>query len=159
MLTSSSYQLDRVDRPEWTSDMTHIPTGPGQSFSIPLAPPSPSIASPLSTSATVLDSPQSYQPSHYRRASEGPAGGYGTPKSTQWEYDRDDKQIALLQSVNRNIMVVFWYQVGMPSIFSTGVPVYEKFSGLKELAVWVPHSKPKFIASASERGVHSKPYY
>ncbi|OJT02318.1 hypothetical protein TRAPUB_7158 [Trametes pubescens] len=89
--------------------MTHIPTGPGQSFSIPLAPPSPSLASPSSTSTTVLDSPHPYLASHYRRASQGP-GGYGTPKFGHWDIDRDDKQIALIESLNRNVTVVFWYK-------------------------------------------------
>ncbi|KAI8984877.1 hypothetical protein BD414DRAFT_462616 [Trametes punicea] len=49
-----------------------IQTGPGQSFSIPLTPSSPSVASPSSTSSTALGSPYPYPlpRSHNRRASE-----------------------------------------------------------------------------------------
>ncbi|KAI0352525.1 hypothetical protein OH77DRAFT_1428570 [Trametes cingulata] len=108
-------------------NMTHISTGPGQSFSIPLGPASSSVASPSSTSSTALDSPQSFTPPEYGRDLQA-AGAHATPSSPAggWE---GDKWSALEESLNRSVTIVFWYQPNAePLRLRQEIPTFPLFS-------------------------------
>ncbi|KAI0829197.1 hypothetical protein BC628DRAFT_1359629, partial [Trametes gibbosa] len=110
--------------------MAHIPAGPGQSFSLPLVLSTNStLSSPSSTSSTVLDSPQPPygQPRHHR-ASLGPSA-YGTPLLPAWDIERDEKRCALVESLNRSVTIVFWYQANtQPLRLHQEIPTFPLFS-------------------------------
>ncbi|KAH9853309.1 hypothetical protein C2E23DRAFT_903078 [Lenzites betulinus] len=103
--------------------MSHIPTGPGQSFSLPLALPSSSAVASPSSSSTVLDSP--YGQPHYHRATLGPSR-YGSPLTPAVETERDEKRSALVESLNRSITVVFWYKKNSIAVIATALMAYLK---------------------------------
>ncbi|KAI0637566.1 hypothetical protein C8Q77DRAFT_1070099 [Trametes polyzona] len=110
--------------------MNHIPTAPGQSFSLPLALSASSAASPSSASSTALDSPQPYTSPHNRRASLAPTvychdSSYGQ----SWEIDRDDERYALVESLQKSVTIVFWYQSNtQPLRLYQEIPTFPMFS-------------------------------
>ncbi|KAJ8490055.1 hypothetical protein ONZ51_g2520 [Trametes cubensis] len=111
-----------------------IQTGPGQSFSIPFAPslvPSPSVASPSSTSSTVIDSPRTVYalPPHYRRVSQGSVSAYGTPVVHTYELEPDDSRSALVESLSRSVTIVFWYKANtQPLRLHQEIPTFPLFA-------------------------------
>ncbi|KAI0368464.1 hypothetical protein BV20DRAFT_969291 [Pilatotrama ljubarskyi] len=108
--------------------MAHISTAPGQSFSIPLGPTSPSAASPSSTSSTVLNSPQPYQSSQYRRGSRE-TGVYPAPSGLASDIEHDNKRSALAESLSRSVTIVFWYRPDTePLRLHQEIPTFPLFS-------------------------------